>query len=283
VLRGDLDAVVLCALHKDPLARYATAELLCQDIERWLRGEPVAVRGHAFGSRIRSFLRRRLRVVAATAASLLLVAGVTMLYTGRLSRERDRARVEAEKAEQISSFIVQVFEGASPEQVQGRQVTARQLLDLGARQIGSDLEGRSWTQAEMSLLFAELNCRMGAPERAVPLLEQALDLARSSGASAEWKAQVMLRLARLYRARGEAARADLLLAHAQMLTARVPILDQAVIRTALTGSAEPRAGHGRAGHGRAEDPAIRTSAPVQALGRGTSTPGETESRPGPRP
>jgi len=242
LLRGDLDAVVLCALQKSPLERYATVELLCEDLERWLRGEPVVARGHAFGYRVWSLLRRRFRVVAAAAASLLLVASLTILYTSRLSQERDRARAEAEKAKQISSFIVQVFQGANPERVQGRQVTARQLLDLGAQQIGSELEGQLLTQAELAALFAELNCRVGAPERAAPLLEQALDLAQTSGASAEWKAQVMRRLARLYRARGEPARADLLLAHARLLTGRRSILDRAVVRTALTGGTEPRAG-----------------------------------------
>jgi serine/threonine-protein kinase len=220
VLRGDLDAVVVCALQKDPYQRYATVERLCEDVERWLGGEPVAVRRPRLQRRLPSLLRRRPRVTAATLACVAFLLGLTTIYTTRLSSERDRARVEAAKAARISSFILQVFEGADPEQARGRTVTARQLLDQGSREIGSGLEGQSLTEAELSLLLAEINDQMGAPERAVPLLERALELAQGSGATPEWKVRVMLRLARLYRARGEPAEADRLLALVHVLTGR---------------------------------------------------------------
>jgi serine/threonine protein kinase len=45
VLEGDLDYVVMKALAKDPEARYLSAQLLSEDLERWLVGARVRPRG----------------------------------------------------------------------------------------------------------------------------------------------------------------------------------------------------------------------------------------------
>jgi serine/threonine protein kinase len=42
-LRGNLDAIVMGAMRREPQQRYATAALLGRDIERHLHGEPLAV------------------------------------------------------------------------------------------------------------------------------------------------------------------------------------------------------------------------------------------------
>ena len=44
-LRGDLDAIVLKALEKEPQCRYASVEQLVEDVERYERGLPVLARG----------------------------------------------------------------------------------------------------------------------------------------------------------------------------------------------------------------------------------------------
>jgi serine/threonine protein kinase len=92
-LRGDLDAVVLMALRKDPGRRYASAEALSEDLFRHQEGLPVQARHRAWSYRTGRFLlRHRVGVAAALAANLALVAGLAVAgyqtYQGNLQRER---------------------------------------------------------------------------------------------------------------------------------------------------------------------------------------------------
>jgi len=73
-LRGDLDAIVLTALRKDPAHRYAEAGQLADDIDRHLKGLPVRARGRAPGTRLRAFARRHRVSLAAAGAGMLLGA-----------------------------------------------------------------------------------------------------------------------------------------------------------------------------------------------------------------
>src|SRR5690606_24802850 len=50
-IRGDLDTIVDTALRKEPARRYASAEQLAADIERYLTGMPVLARRDTFGYR----------------------------------------------------------------------------------------------------------------------------------------------------------------------------------------------------------------------------------------
>ena len=75
--RGDLDAIILKALHKKPEDRYAAAGDLAEDIRRHLTGHPVRARRPTVGYRTRRFVARH-RVRLAAAAVVVLVAGVSV-------------------------------------------------------------------------------------------------------------------------------------------------------------------------------------------------------------
>ena len=82
-LQGDLDAIVLKALRKEPRARYATAGELGADVRRHLAGEPVRARGGARTYRVRRFLRRhRTAVLTGTAGVALGVAVLAVALPG---------------------------------------------------------------------------------------------------------------------------------------------------------------------------------------------------------
>ncbi|MEO1084915.1 MAG: serine/threonine-protein kinase, partial [Acidobacteriota bacterium] len=74
-LRGDVDAILLKALAKDPMGRYASAADFAEDIQRHLDGLPVRARGDHFRYVASRWLRRRRGWVAAVLLVLLSLAG----------------------------------------------------------------------------------------------------------------------------------------------------------------------------------------------------------------
>ena len=74
-LRGDLDAIVLKALAKEPAERYPSAAALAQDLERYIEGRPIEALPSRFTDRLRKFVRRNkpLAGVTATAVAAILV------------------------------------------------------------------------------------------------------------------------------------------------------------------------------------------------------------------
>jgi len=91
-LEGDLDAIILKALRKEPGSRYATAEELSEDIRRHLDGSPVSARKGIAGYRSQQFLRRHRIGVLAIAALLPLAAALAwFLQTQRGTAFRETA------------------------------------------------------------------------------------------------------------------------------------------------------------------------------------------------
>src|SRR5262249_20856158 len=73
-LRPGLETVCLKCLLKEPEQRYGSAEALADDLERWLRGEPVLARRSRAWVRGLKWVRRR-----PAAAALVAVSGVAAL------------------------------------------------------------------------------------------------------------------------------------------------------------------------------------------------------------
>jgi eukaryotic-like serine/threonine-protein kinase len=113
-LRGDLDAIMVRALARDPADRYTSVTAFADDIRRALRHEPVSARPDTFGYRGGRFARRNAAAVASLMAVALLVAGLTAVHTRRLAVERDRAQREAAKAIKVSEILTGLLTSADP-------------------------------------------------------------------------------------------------------------------------------------------------------------------------
>ena len=80
LLRGDLDTVVAKALKKNPQERYASIKAFADDLQRYLRYEPISARPDAIVYRAGKFIRRhRSTVVAALLVTLGLIS--TTIFT----------------------------------------------------------------------------------------------------------------------------------------------------------------------------------------------------------
>jgi hypothetical protein len=137
---------VLKALKKAPVDRYVTVNAFSEDLERWLRGEPVQAQPDSRWYRMRRFVGRN-RAGVATAAgvlALVLVFSAVSLRQAQIAREQTRlAQTEAKTAQAVQNFLEGIFQasnGNQPDPIQARQRTAKQLLDEGAARIQTELD-----------------------------------------------------------------------------------------------------------------------------------------------
>src|SRR6516165_3062051 len=82
-LRGDLDTIVLRAMHKEPSRRYETVEQFAEDIRRYLSDQPITAQPDDFVYRSRKFLRRN-RLAVGAALALLIAFGAGFLFSSEL-------------------------------------------------------------------------------------------------------------------------------------------------------------------------------------------------------
>lgn len=125
--------------------------------------------------------RRRRRLAAGAFAALIVVLVVVSLLALRASRaaeraEREAARAtsEARNARAVADFVATLFEQAAPHQALDRQMTARDLVDRGARQIVTDFREQPAERALFQDAIGMLYWRLGLYEEAAEHLEAAL-------------------------------------------------------------------------------------------------------------
>ena len=91
LLRGDLDAIVLFAMQKEPGMRYATVADLAADIRRHLAREPVVARHPTLGYRAKCLVKRNGSRLVASAAAVIVLGGVLFAFWSRSERNAQEA------------------------------------------------------------------------------------------------------------------------------------------------------------------------------------------------
>ncbi|MCL9998756.1 MAG: serine/threonine protein kinase [Erythrobacter sp.] len=139
-LAGDLDAIVLKALRKDPAERYPGVAALLADLDAYAEFRPVAARRATTGYRVKRFLRRYRWQTAAAAALLAVLTGGIIATTRQANiaeAERDRALAEARRADSIvQTLTLALAQGGS-----SGDLTFRQTLDQTAQRLLATLDG----------------------------------------------------------------------------------------------------------------------------------------------
>jgi eukaryotic-like serine/threonine-protein kinase len=179
-LRGDLDSIVMQALRKRPERRYASVEALAEDIQRYQVGLPIRARRDAFLYGVSKFVRRHRWGVAASMSFLVLLFGfaaAVSVQASRLTHERDRAEQALQQSEEVTAFLMRLFEASDPMQALGDTITARELLRRGTAR-ARQLDAQPLAQARMLDVLGRVYTGLGEYEQARPLLEQALALRR---------------------------------------------------------------------------------------------------------
>ena len=185
----ELETILNKALKKSPAERYGSVAELGDDLRRYLDDKPIAARPDTVRYRARKFVRRHRRSIGVAAGAVAGIVAMSAFYAIQITTERDRARVEAEKASQVSQLLRSVLLSADPYRdpdpaaESGATPDARSLLDTLAARISDELSDQPDVQAEMLTVIGRTYERLGLLDRALPLLERALDIGRRTFAS----------------------------------------------------------------------------------------------------
>jgi len=238
-MTGDLDNICLMALRIEPQRRYSSAQQFREDIGRHLTGRPVVARPDTLRYRGQKFFQRNRKAVSAALVVVLLAVGLIGFYTSQLANERDRAQQEAAKAEEVSNFLMGLFEVSDPSQAKGQTVTARELLDRGATRIEQDLGGQPAVQAKMMNLIGNVYKSLGLYDQAIRLMQRSLAVrSRLFGDRHLEVAESLSDLAMMFYEQDETAPAESLLVAALDIQAAVSNQDDLFKATLLQNLAQ---------------------------------------------
>ncbi len=169
-LAGDLDTIILKALHKEPHRRYSSVQAFSEDIDRHLAGEPVTARPDSVVYKASRFARRHWKGLAAVAA-LFLVTLAFGIVTAVQQRETERER---DRAERVADLLVDTFSIAEPGESQGEKVLAGDLLRSGLEQVQRDSAIDPLLRARFLGTIADAFVGLGLYSEARPLREELL-------------------------------------------------------------------------------------------------------------
>ncbi len=176
-LAGDLDNIVLTALAREPGRRYGSVEQLSEDLRRHLIGLPVLARPSTFGYQMSKFLRRHKLGFAGVAAVLALVVAFALAMAWQatqVARQRDLARIERTRAEQVSRFLVDLFQEVDPMKARGGAITTPESLASGAEKVERELGDHPEVRARLLDVIGAVYLNLGLYDEAEPLLTSAL-------------------------------------------------------------------------------------------------------------
>jgi serine/threonine-protein kinase len=178
MLRGDLDTIVAKALKKNPQERYASVTALADDLQRYLRHEPIAARPDTLIYRAGKFVHRNRTAVGL--ASLALAAAITGVVGTAVQARRARVQRDfafrqlalANATNDLNSFLLS---DAAPS---GKPFTVNDLLDRAERIIKRQ-HGNDASRVQLMISIGRQYQTQDEDAKSRALLEDAYQRSRS--------------------------------------------------------------------------------------------------------
>ena len=184
-LEGDLDAIVLQALHPDPERRYLSVDELAADIRAFLAGRPVKARADTLVYRATKFLSRHKLALSGVALLLLAIlfgVAATVWQARVAARERDAAELAAEQARHTSAVLQEILstpDGSWYREGAGQEARVVDLLSAASSRL-DDL-GDPRVEGSIRRALANSYRVLGLYETAEEQARLAVDLHDSEG------------------------------------------------------------------------------------------------------
>jgi len=198
-LRGDVDTVVMTAMHRDARRRFVSAKAFADDIRRHLAGEPVLCRPDSVTYRATCFVMRYKLAVASTAVVVASLGGGMAAAIHSANEAREQARIAQEQhaiavkqsriasqnertATEVTEFMESLF-GRTETVVPDRKVAAMTVLDLidaGAARIDTSLRDAPEAKERLLTIMGGMYEGMDMPDRSAQMYAKRLQLDRAA-------------------------------------------------------------------------------------------------------
>ena len=168
-LRGDLDAIILKALRKQPEARYVPAEAFVEDINRYLGGHAVHAHKGSFFYKTQKFVKRNAIAVSMSFLILLTLIVASLV----IFNQYQETLYQAGRSERNLEFVEDLFYQISPEVINNDTLTIKEFANISRQEL-SKFSGEPLDKAALLSLFGRIHQSLGFYNEAANLHREAL-------------------------------------------------------------------------------------------------------------
>lgn len=204
-IRGDLETIVLTAIHREPEHRYQTVLDFAADIRRFLANEPIAARPATAIYQLRMFARRHRGLAAGimiAGAGLIIGTSTAVWQAVRATHQRDRALVaessardEADTANRMAKCLQDAFAAMDPRLTGEDGLSLAAILNTSAETVTRELKDKPLAQAALFQRLGDSYVSLGLFDRATHVYHAARKLYQDNHAPESTVASVEAALA----------------------------------------------------------------------------------------
>jgi serine/threonine protein kinase len=174
-IRRDLDWIVMKALEKDRARRYATANGLAMDVQRYLANETISAGPPSQFYRFRKLVSRNRVIFAGIGTAITFLVISLILVSASFVRERNAHR----EAQEVKFFLEDMLISVGPSVAAGQDTTMlRGILERTAAHFGAKLKDQPADEAELRTVIGKVYYELNAFDKAEEMYRGALVINR---------------------------------------------------------------------------------------------------------